>query len=77
MSLVSAWMVDCSSAAANPKSRLDLISRPILVVGSVLMQSYQYGSVGWGAQNLWSEHPLATPVEDVITGLVFLVDLPI
>ena len=26
------------SAAANPLSRLDLISRPILVVGSVLMQ---------------------------------------
>ena len=29
-----------------------------------------------GAQNLWSEQPLAPPAEDVITGLEFLVDLP-
>ena len=29
----------CLSVAANPYSRLDLIGRPILVVGSVLMQS--------------------------------------
>ena len=36
-----------------------MISRPILVVGSVL-----------------SEQPLAPPAEDVITGLEFLVDLP-
>ena len=34
---VSIWMGDCClSVAANPKSWLDLISRPILVVGSVL-----------------------------------------
>ena len=40
---VSTWMGDCSSVAwvllLTLKSRLDLISRPILVVGSVLMQS--------------------------------------
>ena len=34
--LVSTWMGDCSKCclkgAANPQSRLDLISRPILVV---------------------------------------------
>ena len=53
-----------------------MISRPILVIGSVLMQSYQLGSVGWGAWNMWSEQPLAQPAEDVITGLEFLVDLP-
>ena len=29
----------CRCVAANPESRLDLSSRPILVVGSVLMQS--------------------------------------
>ena len=34
--------------AANPLSRLNLISRPVLVVDSVLMQSLQLGSVGWG-----------------------------
>ena len=32
--------------------------------------------LGGGAQNLWSEQPLAPPVEDVITGLEFPVDLP-
>ena len=54
-----------------------MISRPILVVGSVLMQSYQLGSVGWGvAQILWSEQPSVPPAEDVITGLEFLIDLP-
>ena len=47
----------------------------ILIVGSVLMQSQQLGSVGWGAQNLWSEQLVAPPAEDVITGLEFLVDL--
>ena len=35
------------------------------------------GSVDWGcARNLWSEQPLSPPVEDVITGSEFLVDLP-
>ena len=29
-----------------------------------------------GARNLWSEQTLVLPVEDVITGLEFLVDLP-
>ena len=29
-----------------------------------------------GARNLWSEQPLALRAEDVITGLEFLVDLP-
>ena len=29
-----------------------------------------------GAWNLWYEIPLAPPAEDVITGLEFLVDLP-
>ena len=29
----------CLSGAANPQSQLDLISHPILVVGSVSMQS--------------------------------------
>ena len=53
LSSVITWMEDsrssvCLSVAANPQSRLDLISRPILVVGSVLMQSWQLGSVGWG-----------------------------
>ena len=28
------------------------------------------------ARNLWSEQPLSPPAEDVITGLEFLVDLP-
>ena len=46
LSSVSTWMGDCSSVAANPLSRLELISRPILVVGSVSMQSWQLGSVG-------------------------------
>ena len=36
--LVRTWMKDRFSVVANPSSRLDLISRPILVVGSVLMQ---------------------------------------
>ena len=38
----------CLSVVANPLSRSDLINRPILVVGSVLMESEQLGSVGWG-----------------------------
>ena len=38
------------------------------------MQSWQLGSIGWGARNLWSEQPLASLAEDVITGLEFLVD---
>ena len=42
-SSVSTWMGDCSkcclSAATNPLSWLDLISLPILIVGSVLRQS--------------------------------------
>ena len=43
----------CLSAAATyPYSLLDLISRPILVVGSVLMQSEQLGSVDWGCTEL-------------------------
>ena len=45
-----------------------MISRPTLVVGSVLKARC--------ARNLWSEQPLAPPAEDVITGLEFLVDLP-
>ena len=28
------------------------------------------------ARNLWSEQPLAPPAADVITGLEYLVDLP-
>ena len=41
------------------------------------MQSWQLGSVAaGGARNLWSEQPLAPPVEDVITGLEIPVDLP-
>ena len=35
-------------SAAIPYSWLDLISHPILVIGFVLMQSYQLGSIGWG-----------------------------
>ena len=66
----------CLSVAANPQSRLDLISHPMLVDGSVLMQSWQLGSVGWGASNLWPKQPLAPPAENVITGLEFLVELP-
>ena len=34
------------------------------------------GIVAGGARNLWSEQPLAPPAEDVLTGLEFLVDLP-
>ena len=33
------WFKCCLRSAANPESRLDLISQPILVVGSALMQS--------------------------------------
>ena len=36
----------CLGVAANPLNRLDLISRPILVVGAVLMESLQLGCVG-------------------------------
>ena len=49
-----------------------------LVVGSVLMQSWQLGSVGWRCTEptvVWTT--LGTgPAEDVITGLEFPVDLP-
>ena len=38
------------SVAASPESWLDLISRPVLVVGSVLMQNKQLGSVRWGCK---------------------------
>ena len=53
LSSVSTWMGDCLIVAwvllLNLKSRLDLISRSIRVVGSVLIQSSQLGnSVGWG-----------------------------
>ena len=54
--------------------------RTILVVGSVLMQSWQLGSVGWGCVHgtYGLNNPFATgPAEDVITGLEFLVDFPI
>ena len=48
----------------------------VLVVGSVLMQSYVIGKYRLGyARNLWSDQPLAPPDEDVITGMAFLVDL--
>ena len=52
------------------------MSRLVLVAGSMLMQSIQLGSVGWGTQSLCSERPLALSAEEVITGLEFLVDLP-
>ena len=47
LSSVSARMC-CLSVAANPLSRLDLISCPSVVVGTVLIQSTQLGQVGWG-----------------------------
>ena len=66
--MLGTWMGDCSkcflSVAANPWSGLDLISRLILVVGTLLVM---YSA---GARNLWSKQPLAPPAEDVITGSV-------
>ena len=78
-SLVSTWMGDYSSAAwvllLTLKSRLDLISRPILVVGSVLMQSWQLGSIGWGCTEpvVWTT--LGTTCGRCQAGLEFLVGL--
>ena len=78
LSLVSTWMGN--SVSANPLSQLDFICPPILVVGSVLMQSLQLGGIGWcRAWNLWTKQPLALPVpaDNVMTRLKFLVDLAI
>ena len=41
------------------------------------MQSQQLDSMAGAGRNLWSEQPLAPPVEDVMTELEFLVDVPV
>ena len=54
----------------------DLISRPILVVGSVLMQSWQLGSIGWGCTEPVDGTTLGTTCGRCQAGLEITVDLP-